>query len=79
MRHCAAPESPHSHELVVFPDGLWNLGLGDADRVDREPRRHGRQVQLQSRLQVLVDLVEQVDVHLGMDNRQSWVGSGFVA
>ena len=53
-----------SHEFVVFPDGLRDLGFRDSHRVYGETGRHRRQIELQRRLQVLVDTIKQVDVHL---------------
>ena len=46
-----------SHELVVLADGFWYLGFGDPHGLDLEPRGHADEVLLQSRLQVLVNLV----------------------
>ena len=50
------------HQLVILPDGLRDLGLGDAHRVDLQARGHLLQVGLQGVLQVLVNLVEELDV-----------------
>ena len=50
---------PHvnSHEFVVLSNGLWYLWFGDPHSLYEEPWGHGRQINLESLLQVLINLV----------------------
>jgi len=46
-----------SHCFIILPNLLGNLRLGDAYRLDKKTRSENIEVTLQSRLEVLVNLI----------------------